>query len=127
MIAVALFISGNLFAQTVADFQKRLHDLALCKNYMQSMMTPEQFNAVLASMDAITNKLNGANQPVLPQTPFDLYVAQNPQDPDVMAYLKVLSICLEPMPLIGRSLTPAELSNYAASLTAMQATITQKL
>jgi hypothetical protein len=126
MVAAAFFISGNLFAQTVTDYQNRLHDLTLCKSYMESVMTPEQFSAVLASMNAITDKLNGANQQALPQTPFDIFIAQNPQDPDVMAYLKVLSICLEPTTLIGRSLTPTELSNYQASLTAMEATITQK-
>jgi len=126
MVAVALFISGNLFAQTVSDYQSRLHDLQLCKNYYSSILSTDQMNTVNAEIAGIIQKLNGFNASQLASTPLDDYILQHPNDPDVMAYVKILATEAEPLFLLGHDITPAQRTSYESALSSKAVLLSTK-
>jgi hypothetical protein len=126
MIAAALFISGNLFAQTVADYQNRLHDLQLCKNYYSTLLSASQMNAVDAEINGIMSKLNAFNSSPLAATPLDNFIQQNPNDPEVMAYIKILATYTEPSMLLGHDIADAQRASYVSALTAKAAVLATK-
>src|SRR5215213_3314473 len=92
MIAAALFISGNLFAQTVSEYQNRLHDLQLCHDYLSQILTAQQMTTVDNEMTGIEGKLAALNAPVLTPTPLDKYINDHPAESAVQAYLKILAL-----------------------------------
>src|SRR5689334_18769732 len=101
MAAVAFFVSGNLLAQSVSDYQNRLHDLQLCKNYFTAILSPNQMNQINGEIAGINQKLTGFSASPLAATPLDNFIQQNPNDPDVMAYIKILATHTEPLLLLG--------------------------
>src|SRR5258705_11337254 len=91
MIAVAFLISGNLSAQTVSDYQKRLHDLQLCQNYFQNSLAPHQMTIVTDEIAYVTQKLVDLNSAPAAPTQTDIIVSQHPSDDDVLLYIKHLA------------------------------------
>jgi hypothetical protein len=114
MVAAAFFISGNLFAQTVNDYQKRLHDLQLCQSYFQNSLAPEQMIIVTDEITFVTQKLTDLNAAPAAPTQEDIIVSQHPNDADVLLYIKHLALLTEPHLLMGRDLTLQEINDCNA-------------
>jgi hypothetical protein len=126
MVAVALFISGNLFAQTISDYQKRLHDIQLCQDYFQNSLSPNQMNVVTDEITYITQKLTDLNSAPSAATPLDNIITQHPTDADVQLYIKYLALLTEPGVLMGRNLTPQEISDYQSIIASHVGKISQR-
>src|SRR5436190_8619165 len=122
MVAAAFFISGNLFAQTVSDYQNRLHNLQLCHDYLEQMLTAQQMTTVDNEMTGIESKLQVLNALPLTPTLLDKYIIDLPSEDAVVAYVKILALYTEPMFLLGHNLTPAEKTTYEDALSSRAAT-----
>lgn len=126
MIAAAFFISGNLFAQSISDYQKRLHDLQLCQSYFLNSLSPNQMTVVSDEIAYTTQKLTDLNSAPAAATQLDNIVAQHPSDEDVQLYIKHLALLTEPHLLLGRDLTLQEISDYNAAINSHVSKITQR-
>ena len=83
-------------------------------------------NSVNAEITGIIQKLNGFNASQLASTPLDDYILQHPNDPDVMAYVKILATYTEPAMLLGHDIADAQRASYTSALTAKAAVLSAK-
>ena len=126
MIVSALFMSGNLFAQSVAEYQKRLHDLQLCENYFQNSLSPGQMTVVSDEIALIIKELTELNAGPAALTQLDNIVALHPSDEDVLLYIKHLALLTEPRILLGRDLSVQEINDLNATINSHAGKITQR-
>ena len=129
MVIAAIFISGNLFAQSdlqtnIQQQSQRLHDLQLCYDYLSQMLNEQQMTVVKDEIISIQNLLQNMNAAPLLMTPFDKFLMTNSSNPEAMAYVKILAQYIEPAFFFGRSLSPAEKTTYENVLSTRAAAIT---